>query len=70
VEWWVLGAWIAAVAIAAVVLGFCAYELIWKGKRLSSDLERLAALSAKLDVVQGEVEAVQAAQQRLADSSA
>jgi hypothetical protein len=70
VNWWVLGAWIGAIVLAAVVLGFCAYELVWKGRRLSTDLERLSALSRQLAVVQGEVEAVQAVQQRLAGSSA
>jgi outer membrane murein-binding lipoprotein Lpp len=69
VNWWVLGAWIGAIAVSAVVLAFCAYELIWKGRRLSTDLERLSALSQKLTVVQGEIEAAQAVQQRLAGSS-
>jgi outer membrane murein-binding lipoprotein Lpp len=65
VGWWVVGAWIGAVVLAAVVLGFCAYEVTWKGKRLTSDLERLEALSEKLAVLQREVEAAQAAGDRL-----
>jgi hypothetical protein len=70
VGWWVLSAWVGAVAIAAVVLGFCAYEVTWKGRRLTSDLERLSALSGKLAELQGEVQAAQGVQQRLADTSA
>ena len=68
-NWWVLGAWIGAVVVSAVVLAFCAYELVWKGKRLGTDLERLVALEQKLTVVQGEIAAAQAVQQRLAGSS-
>ena len=41
------GRWIGAVVLAAVVLGFCAYELTWKSKRLTADLERLAGVSAQ-----------------------
>jgi outer membrane murein-binding lipoprotein Lpp len=69
VNWWVLGAWIGAVVLSAVVLAFCAYELVWKGRRLSTDLEKLSALEQKLALVQAEIEAAQAVQQRLAGSS-
>jgi outer membrane murein-binding lipoprotein Lpp len=68
VEWWVLGAWIGAVVLGAVVLGFCAYEVTWKGRRLSTDLERLSAMSQKLADLQDEVAALQAAQQRLTET--
>jgi hypothetical protein len=70
VEWWVLGAWIGAVAVAAVVLGFCAYEVTWKSRRLTTDLERLTALSQKLTALQHDVEAAQAIQRRVADLTA
>lgn len=56
VGWVVLGAWIAAVLLAAVVLAFCAYELSWKSRRLRADLERLAGLSAQLRSVGAELE--------------
>ncbi len=40
-------AWIAAAVFAAAVLGFCAYELTWKARRLRGDLDRLAELAAR-----------------------
>lgn len=64
--WVVGGVWIGAVVVAAVVLGFCAYELVWKSKRLTADLEQLAGVSARLAGLQREVAA---ARQRFADSS-
>ena len=51
----VLFAWIGAVVFAVVILGFCAYELSWKSKRLQGDLGKLAALSAQLTDLQQEV---------------
>ncbi|WP_375490165.1 hypothetical protein [uncultured Jatrophihabitans sp.] len=62
-HWIPLYAWIAAVVVAIVVLGFCAYELMWKTKRLRGDLERLQTLTAELDTVQ---HTLAAAQQRMA----
>ncbi|HKC29056.1 MAG TPA: hypothetical protein VKB75_13675 [Jatrophihabitans sp.] len=47
-DWWPIGAWIAAVLIALVVLGFCAYEITWKADRLRRDMARLQARSAEL----------------------
>jgi outer membrane murein-binding lipoprotein Lpp len=55
----VLFVWIGAVVVAAVVLGFCAYELSWKAKRLRTDLGKLAALSADLETLQRDVSAIQ-----------
>jgi hypothetical protein len=66
VGWVVGGTWIGAVVVATVVLGFCAYELTWKSKRLTADLERLAGVSARLAGLQRELAA---ARQRFADSS-
>lgn len=62
--WWVFGAWLGAVLFAAAVLGFCAYELTWKGRRLATDLEKLSAVSGRLDALQAEVESVQAGRHR------
>jgi hypothetical protein len=55
----VLFVWIGALVFAAVILGFCAYELSWKSKRLQGDLGKLQALSTQLGELQGEVSAVQ-----------
>jgi hypothetical protein len=53
----VLFVWIGAVAVAAVVLGFCAYELSWKSKRVRADLGKLEALSGELRALQNDVSA-------------
>lgn len=55
----VLFVWIGAVVFAAVVVGFCAYELSWKGKRLSGDLTKLQSLAGELETLQGDVAAIQ-----------
>jgi outer membrane murein-binding lipoprotein Lpp len=55
----VLLVWIGAVVVAAVVLAFCGYELSWKSRRLSTDLQKLNALSEQLGEMQHEVAAVQ-----------
>ena len=47
---WVLIGWGAAIVIAVVVLGFCAYEVLWKAKRLRTDLEQLQELGARLQL--------------------
>ena len=39
--WVPIAAWAGAVLFAVVVLGFCAYEIVWKARRLQSDLTRL-----------------------------
>jgi hypothetical protein len=54
----VLLVWIGAVLVAAVVLGFCAYELTWKGKRLQRDLAVLTGMSDSLAALQEQVAAV------------
>jgi len=41
VSWIPLVAWLAAVVITALVLGFCAYEISWKARRLRADVEIL-----------------------------
>lgn len=49
--------------MAAVILGFCGYELVWKTRRLRRDLRQLQGLGAGLSTLR--VQAA-AAQQRLA----
>jgi hypothetical protein len=66
VSWVVGGVWIGAVVLAALVLGFSAYELTWKADRLRRDLARLTGLSDDVTALQGELAA---AQQRLADTA-
>jgi hypothetical protein len=53
-------AWIAAVALAAVVLSFCGYEVWWKARRFQRDLARLDALRERAEQVQAEIADVQA----------
>ena len=58
VTWIAIAAWIGAGVLALVVLGFCAYELMWKANRLRADLARLTALSGELAAVQADLAAV------------
>jgi hypothetical protein len=65
-SYWVpIGAWIGAAVVALVVLGFCAYELVWKAKRLQGDLRTLQALNDQIAELRAQVTA---AQQRVAAS--
>ncbi|MBE7190287.1 hypothetical protein [Jatrophihabitans endophyticus] len=66
-HWIPIAAWIAAAAIAVVVLGFCAYEIAWKSKRLRSDVAELMTLTAGLTDLQG---SIAVARQRIAAASA
>jgi hypothetical protein len=45
VSWIPIVAWIAAAVVALVVLGYCAWDLIGKARRLSRDLTRLQGLN-------------------------
>jgi Tfp pilus assembly protein PilN len=65
VGWVVLGVWLGVIVLAAVVLGFCLYEVSWKGSRLSRDLARLSEQSTRLDALQQELTE---ARRRLADA--
>lgn len=56
-------AWIAAVVVAVVVLGFCSYEIVWKAKRLRADLGELEVLADQLQDLSGQLAGTQ---QRLA----
>lgn len=46
--WIVGGAWLFAVLLAAVVLGFAVYELVWKLQRLRNDQSKLDGVIAQL----------------------
>lgn len=49
--WIVGGAWLFAVLVAVVVLGFALYELIWKTRRLSTERASLERLVLELTAV-------------------
>ena len=63
--WIPIAAWCAAALVAVVVLGFCAYEIAWKTKRLYRDMQKMDGLSAQLGTLRGELAE---AQQRIAAS--
>jgi outer membrane murein-binding lipoprotein Lpp len=58
-----IAAWAAAVVLAALVLGFCAYEITWKADRLRADLRKLQADADRLLELRG---ALAASQERAA----
>jgi hypothetical protein len=53
--WIPIAAWGAAVLAALVLLGFCAYEISWKTKRLRGDLRELQVVAARLTELRGRV---------------
>jgi hypothetical protein len=57
--WIPVAAWAAAAVIALVVLGFCAYELAWKSKRLRADLRELHDLAGRAQLLRTDLAAVQ-----------
>jgi hypothetical protein len=59
VIWVPIGAWAGAAALALVVLGFCAYELAWKTKRLRGDLRQLQALASDAERLRTRLAATQ-----------
>jgi outer membrane murein-binding lipoprotein Lpp len=59
VLWIPIAAWGAAAVVALVVLGFCAYEILWKTKRLQGDLRTLDALADQLTELRGQLAAAQ-----------
>jgi hypothetical protein len=61
--WVAVGAWGAAALLAVVVVGFCAYEIIWKTRRLQRDVRGLQAQAAQLAELRARLVE---AQQRLA----
>lgn len=62
-QWVVIGAWIGVLVFAAVIIGFCAYELIWKARRLRRDLASFLEVGGRAQQLRAEAVAVQ---QRLA----
>ena len=60
-------AWAGALVLAAVILGYCAYEIVWKANRLRSDLAGLQLLQQQLDQLRDDATA---ASERLADVTA
>jgi hypothetical protein len=57
--WVPIAAWGAAVLIALVVLGFCAYEIAWKANRLRRDLREMQTLADELDELRAQLAATQ-----------
>ena len=55
----VILAWVLALLAAMVILGFCAYELTWKLRRLRTDADKLERTVADLAAVQAELNAIQ-----------
>jgi hypothetical protein len=53
--WVPIAAWCAAATVALVVLGFCAYEIRWKTKRLRGDLQTLQQFADQLVEVRGQL---------------
>ena len=64
VGWVVLGVWIGAVVLAAVVLLFCLYEINWKSRRLQSGLGQLQQLQTQVADLQAQLSSIE---QRRAD---
>ncbi len=56
--WIPIGAWIAAAVVAVVLLGFCAYEIAWKTRRLRRDVAQLQAVSGQLTEIAGQLAGV------------
>ncbi len=56
---YVILAWIAAVLVTLVILGFCAYELTWKLRRLRTDAEKLQNTVGQLAGLQAELNSIQ-----------
>ena len=48
-SWIPFVAWGAALVVALVVLGFCAYEIVWKAARLRRDMSRLQSVAKQAD---------------------
>ena len=54
--WIVVGAWLFAVVLAAVVLGFAVYELAWKLRRLRDDQRKLEGVITDLGDAAGRLQ--------------
>lgn len=51
--WVPISAWLAALVVALIVLGFFGYEIVWKTRRLRADLDRLRVVGDQLSALQG-----------------
>ncbi|MDT4985390.1 MAG: hypothetical protein QOF95_2880 [Pseudonocardiales bacterium] len=58
-SWIPLAAWLGAFVLAAVVLGFCAYEIAWKSRRLRRDVRQLQELGDGFAQLQSQLAAAQ-----------
>ena len=58
-QWAPIGAWIGVAVFAVVILGFCAYELQWKARRLKADLAAFMELGARAQQLQADAAALQ-----------
>ena len=57
---WVVGlVWGVAVIVAVIVLGICAYDLAWKYRRLSKDLDGLRTMRDDLVKLQAQLAVTQ-----------
>jgi outer membrane murein-binding lipoprotein Lpp len=54
-------AWVIAAVVAFVLLGFCAYEIVWKANRLRRDVAQLQVAADQLGELR---DGLAAAQQR------
>lgn len=51
-HWLPIGAWMGVSVFAVVILGFCAYELSWKARRLKADFDAFTELGARAQQLQ------------------
>lgn len=65
--WLVGGVWIGVGVFAVLVIAFCLYEISWKARRMTTDLQRLTGLSEQLSALRAHVES---ARQRLSEARA
>jgi outer membrane murein-binding lipoprotein Lpp len=64
VAWIPVLVWIGAVVVALLVLGYCAYEITGKSRRLNREMVRLQTVSERVHRLQADVSAVR---QRVAE---
>jgi hypothetical protein len=55
----VILAWVFAIVAALIILGFCAYELTWKLRRLRTDAEKLERTVDALGALQVQLTTLQ-----------
>lgn len=56
---YVILAWIGAALLGLVIIGFCAYELNWKLRRLRGETDKLQGTLGDLSTVQHELAEIQ-----------